>query len=75
MIDKERIETIKNNPHFKIRILKRRLSETDYKAIKYAEGEMNATEYEPIRQKRAEWRKEINILQEIIQKAKTSNGT
>lgn len=70
MFDKERIEAIKNNPRVKIKILKRRLAESDYKAIKYAEGEMTAEEYEPIRQKRSEWRKEINRLEEEIRQAK-----
>ena len=75
MTNNERINAIRNNPHIKIKILKRRLAETDYQAIKYAEGELTDSEYESIRQKRSEWRKEINRLQEIIQKAKTSNGT
>lgn len=43
--------------------LKRKLTETDYKAIKYAEGEMTAYEYEPIKQKRREWRAKINELE------------
>ena len=66
MFDRERIEARKNNPLLKILRLKRQLANTDYQAIKYAEGEMTATEYEPIRQKRAEWRTEINRLQEAI---------
>ncbi len=72
MIDKQKIEAIKNNPHFKIKILKRKLADTDYQAIKYAEGELTDTEYEAIRQKRSEWRKEINRLQEEIRQAKQS---
>lgn len=66
MFGKERREAIKNNPYVKILRLKRQLANTDYQAIKYAEGEMNATEFEPIRQKRSEWRREINRLQEEI---------
>ena len=70
MLNNERFNAVRNNPHIKIKILKRRLAETDYQAIKYAEGEMTSTEFEPIRQKRAEWRKEINRLQEEIKQAK-----
>ena len=44
--------------------LKKALSDTDYKAIKYAEGEINPEEYLPIKNQRAEWRAKINKLQE-----------
>ena len=43
--------------------LKRMLAETDYKAIKYAEGELSADEYAPTKQQRIEWRAKINELQ------------
>ena len=39
------------------------LAETDYKAIKYAEGELSADEYAPTKQQRIEWRAKINELQ------------
>lgn len=43
--------------------LKGKLAESDYKAIKYAEGEITATEYaETLAQRRA-WRAEINALE------------
>lgn len=48
--------------------LKRFLSDTDHKAIKYAEGEFTAEEYAPIKQQRKEWREEINELEELLQK-------
>ena len=70
MLTKERINEIRNNPHLQIIRLKRKLADTDYQAIKYAEGELTASEYEPIRQKRSEWRREINRLQEEIKQAK-----
>ena len=46
--------------------LKRLLSVTDYKAIKYAEGILTAEEYEETKQQRQAWRDEINSLQEEI---------
>ena len=47
--------------------LKEKLLETDYKAIKYAEGEITDAEYEPIKQRRREWRRRINELEKEIQ--------
>ena len=44
--------------------LKKALSDTDYKAIKFAEGEINPEDYLPIKNQRAEWRAKINKLQE-----------
>lgn len=52
---------IANN--YQIRKLKSLLAETDYMAIKYAEGELSYEEYLPHKIKRAEWRKQINELQ------------
>lgn len=43
--------------------LKRNLSETDYKAIKYAEGLISETDYAPIKAQRQAWRDEINALE------------
>ena len=57
MIDRE-------NAIQEISQLKKQLSDTDYKAIKYAEGEINPEEYLPIKNQRAEWRAKINKLQE-----------
>ena len=45
--------------------LKQLLLDTDYKAIKYAEGELTAEEYAPIKQQRREWREEINLLEKL----------
>lgn len=44
--------------------LKIQLSNTDYKAIKYAEGWLTAEEYEPVRAERQALRDEINRLEE-----------
>lgn len=52
---------------YKIIELKRKLRETDYKAIKYAEGELSAEEYAETKAQRRAWRAEINQLEaEII---------
>ena len=49
-----------------IHALKNNLRKTDYKAIKYAEGEMSIAEYAPIREQRKAWRAEINALEAEI---------
>ena len=46
--------------------LKQNLSNTDYQAIKYGEGELNEEEYAPIKTQRKEWRAEINRLEEEL---------
>ena len=46
-----------------IGVLKRKLKRTDYKAIKYAEGEMSAEEYAHTLEERRTWRAEINALE------------
>jgi hypothetical protein len=43
--------------------LKRLLTETDYKAIKYAEGLINEEDYAPIKAQRQAYRDEINRLE------------
>ena len=50
----------------KIDELKYKLLKTDYKAIKFAEGELSAYEYEPIKQNRKQWRAEINALEQQL---------
>lgn len=51
----------------RIRALKRLLTESDYKAIKFSEGVMTEQEYAPIRTQRAAWRAEINELEQELQ--------
>ena len=46
--------------------LKAKLRDTDYQAIKYAEGMYTLTEYAPIREQRQAWRDRINHLEERI---------
>lgn len=43
--------------------LKRQLAETDYQAIKYAEGHLTEEEYRPIKEQRQIWRDKINELE------------
>lgn len=47
--------------------LKQQLANTDYQAIKYAEGELSAEDYAPMKIKRAGWRVEINQLQQQLE--------
>lgn len=46
--------------------LKQQLADTDYKAIKFAEGLISAEDYEPIKQQRQAWRNEINELEKEV---------
>ena len=46
-----------------IELLKAQLAATDYQAIKFAEGQLSADEYVPMKTQRAQWRAEINELE------------
>ena len=59
--------TVKERLENQIIDLKNNLKDTDYIAIKFAEGEMSAQEYEPTRQQRINWRIEINQFEELLQ--------
>lgn len=50
----------------KIQMLKDLLRNTDYKAIKFAEGEITEEEFAPVREQRKAWRKEINEIESGI---------
>ena len=43
------------------------LSQTDYVAIKHADGVLSAEDYEPTRLKRDGWRKSINDLEKQLE--------
>lgn len=45
--------------------LKEQLRESDYKAIKFAEGWISAEDYAPIKAQRQEWRERINELETL----------
>lgn len=49
-----------------ILVLKKKLSDTDYQAIKYAEGELTDAEYAEMKARRSAWRARINALEEVI---------
>ena len=51
------------NKQFQIDLLKKQLLDTDYKAIKYAEGLISDEEYAPIKAERQRIRDEINALE------------
>ena len=52
-----------NTPEMKIAQLKQNLLDTDYKAIKFAEGLISDEDYAPIKKQRQQWRNEINLLE------------
>ena len=54
-----------------IETLKQQLNDTDYQAIKYAEGQISEEEYSPIREERQTWRDRINELEQIINEEST----
>lgn len=49
----------------KIVALKEKLNMTDYKVLKYYEGELSAEEYAEVVAQRKAWRAEINTLEEL----------
>lgn len=61
-IDEDNARKIEEEKQNRISELKGLLASTDYKAIKYAEGELTAEEYEETKLQRRAWREEINIL-------------
>ena len=48
--------------------LKNHLANTDYMAIKFAEGILTAEDYAEARANRIAWRERINILEEMLLK-------
>ena len=54
------------NKQKQINELKQKLAQTDYQAIKYAEGRMSGAEYAPIGEQRQAWRDEINNLEKQL---------
>lgn len=50
-----------------IRELKKKLFDTDYKAIKYSEGWLTDEEYAEVKAQREEWRKCINELEASLE--------
>lgn len=50
----------------RIQQLKGMLYQTDYKALKYADGALSEEEYAPVRAERQAWRDEINKIEETF---------
>ena len=50
-----------------IQELKQKLSDTDYKAIKYSEGWITEKDYVEVKQQRENWRSIINKLEEELE--------
>lgn len=48
---------------YQIAILKKKLEDSDYKAIKYAEGFISEEDYAPIKEERQNYRTQINQLE------------
>ena len=67
---REQIQEIRN----RISELKKLLHKTDYQAIKFAEGELTAAEYEETKMKRRAWRAEINELEAEIAELRKMNN-
>lgn len=57
----------RDNAIQEINQLKKALSDSDYKAIKYAEGELTEEEYSPTRSLRSSYRLRINELQDTYE--------
>ena len=53
--------------------LKKYLSDTDYKAIKFAEGELTESDYQEVKLQRHDARVRINELESLIEQLKSSN--
>ncbi len=66
--DRERVDEIRNE----IAGLKILLSQSDYKALKHADGALTDEEYEETRLKRAEFREKINELEAELESLKIS---
>ena len=59
-------DLLKDQCRLEILQLKKQLSDTDYKAIKYAEGQLTEEEYSPIRLQRQSYRDRINELEALL---------
>ena len=65
---KEEIEAMNVEPSVELEIqeLKDKLKNSDYQAIKYAEGWLSEEEYAPVKAKRQQWRDRINELEQEV---------
>lgn len=58
--------TLAVSPEAQIESLKQKLADTDYIAIKYAEGWISDADYADTKKIRQSWRDEINEIQELL---------
>ena len=63
---KTEADKLKDEYRLEIQQLKKQLSDTDYKAIKYAEGQISESEYSAIRELRQGYRDRINELEALL---------
>ena len=59
-------DKLKDEYRSEIQQLKKQLSDTDYKAIKYAEGQISEDEYSEIKSERQGYRDRINYLEGLL---------
>jgi hypothetical protein len=59
-------DLLKDQYRLEITQLKKQLSDTDYKAIKYAEGQISESEYASVRAERQGYRDRINELEALL---------
>ena len=59
-------DLLKDQYRSEIQQLKKQLSDTDYKAIKYAEGQISEEEYASVRAERQGYRDRINELEALL---------
>lgn len=59
-------DLLKDQYRLEITQLKKQLSDTDYKAIKYAEGQISEEEYASVRAERQGYRDRINYLERLM---------
>jgi hypothetical protein len=59
-------DLLKDQYRLEIQQLKKQLSDTDYKAIKYAEGQISEEEYASVRELRQSYRDRINELEALL---------
>ena len=63
--EKKRISILQNE----VNELNRKLASTDYEAIKFAEGEISAEDFAPIKEQRKAWRVRINELENELEES------
>ena len=63
---KTETDLLKDQYRLEIQQLKKQLSDTDYKAIKYAEGQISEEDYASVRELRQGYRDRINYLEGLL---------